>query len=142
MRDLGQAVFRSGWCRRRGWTGREPVEAPRPVRLKGWCTRGVGAWPWSRAATRRQARTCSRGCLEPPMGAEWMGMDSGGVGSRLSLVTWGRDRGRPPGWAEVRVLRLVLPNLFLYSSLLKGYLGSPSGQQPGRLQSMGLQSRT
>ena len=56
-------------------------------------------------------------------------MDSGRVGSRLSVVTWGRDRGRPPGWAEVGILRLVLPDLFLYSSLLKRYLGSPSGQE-------------
>ena len=66
--------------------------------------------------------------LSPP----WGGVDGRGlrqVGSRLSLITWGRDRGRPPGWVEVEVLWLVLPNLLLYSSLLKWYLGSPSGQQ-------------
>lgn len=58
-----------------------------------------------------------------------MGVNSGEVGSRLSVVMWGRDRGRPPGWAEVGILRLMLPDLFLYSSLLKRYLGSPSGQE-------------
>lgn len=58
-----------------------------------------------------------------------MGVDSGGVGFRLSVITLGWDRGRPPGWAEVGILGLVLPNLFLYSSLLKRYLGSPSGQE-------------
>ena len=54
------------------------MEALRPVRLQRWCAGGVGAWPWSGAAARRQTRTCSRGCLEPPGGRVEGAGDSGG----------------------------------------------------------------
>ena len=63
-------------------------------------------------------------CL--PRQGEESELQSPAAGNLKARGPW---RGRPPGWAEVGVLWLVLPSLFLYSSLLKWYLRSPGGQQ-------------